>query len=160
MTDHPAPIPDDPAATILGGMPDPTAVSCLEQMALGLPQVDLSTSMFAFGGMASRTIFIPAGTFLTGALTRIDNICAVFGDITVTTDDGPRRLTGFHVLPASAGAKRAGIAHADTWWTTIWRTDQTDAQAIEDEMTVESDQLQTRRPGVEFAKTIELEHAP
>ena len=30
-----------------------------------------------------------------------------------------RRLVGYHVLPSRAGAKRVGLAHADTWWTTV-----------------------------------------
>lgn len=115
-----------------------------------LPQVDLSTSHVVHGGMCARTIVIPAGTILTGALTNADNICVMCGDITVTTDDGPVRLTGFHVLPAQAGFKRAGVTHADTYWTTVWPTSLTDVDAIEDEMTSESGQLQTRRDGITY----------
>lgn len=149
--DTPATTPDNDIAAFLGGMPDPAAVAALERAALQLPQVDLSTTMTVIGGVCARTILIPAGTFLTGALTNIDNVCVMVGDITVTTDEGAMRLTGHHVLPAAAGAKRAGLAHADTYWTTIWRTDLTDPQAIEDEMTGEAGMLQTRRPGIEYA---------
>lgn len=117
----------------------------IEAELMQLPQVQLPTEMFAHGRMASRTIFIPAGVCLTGAETNADNICVVSGDITVTTDEGPKRLTGFHVLPAKAGAKRVGVANADTWWTTIWHTDLTDCTEIENEMTDEADKLMTRR---------------
>lgn len=142
----PAPIDDSHApAALLGGMPSPAAVSALEQHLLDLPQVDVGTTHLVHGGMYARTILIPAGTLLTGALTNQDNVCVVHGDITVTTDEGVQRLTGFHVLPARAGAKRAGVAHADTWWTTLWTTDLTDITEIETVLTDEADLLQTRR---------------
>ncbi len=134
----------DQAQDLVAGMPTPEAVRRMEDILLQMPQIDLRTEQLVHGGMAARTIFIPAGTVLTGALTNIDNLCVAFGDITVTTDDGPKRLTGFNVIPAMAGAKRAGVAHSDTWWVTIHRTDLTDLGAIEDEMTGESHRLQTR----------------
>src|SRR5574343_283307 len=99
----------DTLPTLLTGMPDAEAVRALEHTLADLPQVDL--------------------------LTKQDNVCVVFGDITVTTDEGPQRLTGFHVLPAKAGAKRAGIAHGDTWWTTLMTTEHTEAADIEQQMT-------------------------
>lgn len=132
------------AQQLVAGMPTTEAVRQMEDMLLQLPQIDLHTQQLVHGGMAARTIFIPAGTVLTGALTNLDNLCAAFGDITVTTDDGPVRLTGFNVIPARAGAKRAGVAHSDTWWVTIHRTDLTDLEEIEEEMTGEADRLQTR----------------
>lgn len=122
------------------------AVLRLEKDLLKFPQIYLETSHVVHGGMYVRTIFIPAGTVLTGALTEMDNVCVMYGDITVTVNDGEaRRLTGFHVLSATSGAKRAGVTHADTWWTTIIPTDLTDIEAIENEMTGESSRLQTRK---------------
>lgn len=138
-------------------MASPEAVRELERHMMQLPQVDLSTSHVIHAGMCSRTILIPAGTVLTGALTNMDNLCVMNGDITVTTDDGTVRLTGHHVLPARAGFKRAGFAHADTYWTTVWQTELTDITAIEDEMTSESGLLQTRRDGIEYERTAALE---
>ena len=130
------------------GMPDPETVRAAERVFATLPQVDLATTHLVHAGMYARTIFIPAGTVLTGALTKQDNVCVVFGDITVTTDEGPRRLTGHHVLPARLGAKRAGLAHADTWWTTLMTTEHTEVADIERQMTDEVDLLQTNRLGI------------
>lgn len=155
------PIPhSDDALALLSAMPDPEAVRAVEQRLLDMPQVDLSTEQLAHGGIAARTILIPAGVMLTGAETEIDNVCIICGDITVTTDDGPQRLTGFHVLTAEAGFKRAGFAHADTYWTTVWRTDLTDAERIEDEMTREPHLLQTRRGGITYVEAPQLQEHP
>jgi hypothetical protein len=121
-----------------------TMVATLEEELLQMPQVALDTKMIAHGRMAARTIFIPAGTVLTGVLVNHDNICIVSGDITVTTTDGSKRLTGYHVLPSASGYKRAGVAHADTWWTCLWHTDLTNPIEIENDMTDEAEKLQTR----------------
>lgn len=130
----------------------------LEEQILALPQVDLRTEHSLAGGIYARTIFIPAGTVLTGATHKKDHINIVFGDITVTTDGEPVRLTGHHVLPTKAGNKRAGVAHADTVWTTLVRTDLSDIEAIEDELVIESSRLQTRQtalPPTAGTKTLE-----
>lgn len=130
---------------IVSGLPTVAAVSTLENFLLTFPQTDLGTRSLVHGGMCARTILIPARTILTGALTNLDNVSVVYGDITVTTDEGAQRLTGFHVLPAKAGAKRAGVAHADTYWTMVWPTELTDLEEIENEITTESGKLQTRQ---------------
>ena len=130
---------------VVSNLPTVESVSSLESFLLDLPQTDLGTRNLIHGGMCARTILIPAGTVLTGALTNLDNISVVYGDITVTTDEGAQRLTGFHVLPAKSGAKRAGLAHADTWWAMVWPTELTDIEEIEDEITPESGKLQTRQ---------------
>jgi hypothetical protein len=147
----------DQTIALLGGMPSVEAVRELESHLITLPQVDLGTTHMVHGGMYARTIRIPAGTVLTGALTNCDNICILCGDITVTTDDGPQRLTGYHVIPAKAGAKRVGATHADTWWTTLWPTALTDVDDIENELTDESDLLQTRRSCIEYSTNPFLE---
>ena len=90
------------------------SVRALKAEMLKFPQVDCKTTHVIHGGMYARTIFIPAGTVLTGAKTNVENICILSGDISVSTDEGLKRLVGFTVIPANAGFKRAGFAHADT----------------------------------------------
>jgi len=121
-----------------------------EQACMSIPQVDMQTANLIHGGMYARTIFIPAGTAVTGTLTKLDNVCIVSGDITVTTDEGMQRLIGYHVIPASKGYKRVGYTHSDTYWTTIIKTDAQVVEQAEDEMTDESANLQTRRNGITF----------
>jgi len=125
--------------------PDLERVQQLEAQMLQMPQLELETRHLIHGGMYARTIFLPAGTAAVGALLNLDNICIIAGDMSVTTDDGPVRLTGYHVLSASAGFKRIGYAHTDTYLTTLYPTTLTTVAEIEDEMTDEADRLQTRR---------------
>jgi hypothetical protein len=145
-----------PGGDVGSALDQESSVRALERCLLGMPQVDLQTQMMLHGGMAVRTIRIPAGVALTGAKTKRANLCIVIGDISVTTDLGVVRLTGFHVIPADAGLKRVGYAHADTLWTTVWPTEAACAEDAEDEMTDESEMLQTRRDGIEFVKTMPL----
>lgn len=127
-----------------GGMPAPAYIAQLEQVMLSMPQAVVGITHALHGRMYARTALIPAGTAVTGALSSKDSICIVSGDITVTTDDGPQRITGFRVLSAEKGSKRLGIAHADTWWTAIIQTDAEDIESAEDDMTSESARLQSR----------------
>ena len=119
-------------------------IAAFKKQLAKLPQVEAETAHLIHGDMYARTIFIPAGCALTGVTTKTDNICTVSGDISVTTDSGVVRLTGYHVIPANAGRSRAGFAHANTYWTTFFHTKLNDVEAIEDSVTDESELLQTR----------------
>ena len=123
-----------------------------------LPQVDLNTTHTLSGGMYARTIRIPAGAALTGATHKFDHLDVMQGDISFTLIDGTvKRLTGHHVLATKAGAKRAGYAHSETLWTTICSTQLDDIQAIEKELVVESEELQTRQLELAGTHTYHLE---
>lgn len=150
-------IEQEPAACGLFNARTNDEVIELERHVLAAPQVDLRTEHALCGGVYARTIHIPAGTVLTGALHKKDHINIVIGDITVTTDSGPLRLTGHHVLPVKAGSRRAGFAHADTTWTTVFPTELTDIEAIEDEMTDDSARLQTRQSVIPHTHSYALE---
>lgn len=129
----------------------------LEAEILKVDQVDLGTTHCIGGGFYARTIMVPGGVVLTGATHKKDSMCIVFGDITVTTDSGPVRMTGHNVFHSKAGNKRAGIAHVDTYWTNVWQTELTTIADIEDELAVESDKLQTRNNLVAFNSKREIE---
>lgn len=133
-------------------------VERLEQFVLKAPQIDLKTTHVLSGGVYARTIFIPAGTVLTGATHRKDHVNVLQGDIVVTTDEGMKRLTGHHVLPTRAGMKRAGWALGDTWWTTLIRTDKTNLNEIEADICEEPERLQTRNPEIGCAPVVMLEN--
>lgn len=129
----------------------------LEEMILSAGQVDLQTKHALTGGMYARTIFIAAGTVLTGATHKTDHLNIVCGDISVSTDEGMKRITGYHVITTKAGMKRAGYAHADTVWTTICKTDNTELEEIENELVEEADKLQTRQHQISSNAALQIE---
>ena len=59
----------------------------------------------------------------------------VYGDITVTSDDGKKRLTGFNIFPGKRGKKRAGYAHSETKWITFCSSPEMDDEAYIDHLT-------------------------
>ena len=120
----------------------------LEALISQAPQTQLVTEHALENGMYSRTIFIPAGCVLTGALHKTDHLNVVVGDILVTTDDGVKRITGHKVLQTKAGQKRAGFALMPTIWTTICRTEYKsldDLVKIEDALVEGAQKLQSRQ---------------
>jgi hypothetical protein len=119
-----------------------------EKILSQFPQVDLNTTHALAGEVYSRTIFIPAGTTLTGAIHNKNHINIMCGDITVSTDTGMKRLRGYNVFPTKAGMKRVGYAHADTYWTTVLQTKETELSKIEEDATPEYAKLQTNTLGL------------
>lgn len=112
-----------------------------------LPQVDIETEHVLHAGMYARTITIPAGVALTGALIKVATILIVNGDCDVFMGTRTMRLVGYHVLEAAAQRKGAFYAHKDTHLTMIFPTDAATVQAAEEEFTDEADRLMSRRQG-------------
>ena len=108
-----------------------------EEFALTQEQIELPVEHLFINGMYARKILIPAGTVLTGAVHKWGYVDIMLsGDISVATPDGIKRLTGWNILEGKAGRKRAGFAHEDTHWITVHKTDATDANGIEEVLTV------------------------
>lgn len=120
-------------------------VRLMESMLAELPQVDLETRHIFHGGTYSRTIMIPAGAALTGALLKIPTTLIVSGRATVYIGGKTLELDGYHVLPASIGRKQAFYAHTDTWLTMFCATGAQTLEEIEAEMTDEVDLLSSRK---------------
>lgn len=115
------------------------AVLRLEREIGKLPQVELPIRHFFLksevpvtGGYA-REMTIFAGTALVGRVHKHPCINVISkGDISVTTDNGVKRIQAPYTFVSPAGTKRAGYAHTETIWTTIHLTDETDTEKIED----------------------------
>lgn len=92
---------------------------------------------FFADGVYGRKLVIPAGVLLMGKMQRKANITVqLYGDIEVTTDNGPRRIVGQSVFRAPPMTKRLGWTHAETAWITFHATDQTDILMVEQELIV------------------------
>jgi hypothetical protein len=116
-----------------------------ERHLLALPQTPIETHHVLHGGMYARTILIPAGTALTGALIRVPTVLVIDGDTLVTLGNEPVRLAGYHVLPAAAGRKTAFATIADTHVTMIFPTATRTVEEAEAQFTEEADGLCSRR---------------
>lgn len=137
------------------GLPAPTlppttpaaldVVRAIEERVLAAPQVEIETYHVLHAGVYSRTIMIPAGVVLTGALTKIPTTLTISGDVLVLLGDADQiHIAGYHVLAAAAGRKQAFIARADTWVTMSFKTAARTVEEAEAEFTDEHEHLMSR----------------
>ncbi|MDR1351525.1 MAG: hypothetical protein LBJ59_12265 [Zoogloeaceae bacterium] len=119
-------------------------IRAFEDLLSQLPQADIVTRHVFHAGLYARTITIPAGVVLTGALIRRATLLVFSGHATMLTDDGAKTLRGYHVIPASAGRKQVFLAHADTELTMIFPTDARTVEEAEAEFTDEYERLLSR----------------
>lgn len=121
------------------------AVRNIEAQAAQLPQVALDVDHVLHGGMYARTITIPAGAMITGALIKIPTMLFLAGDASVFTgEEKPKRFVGEHLLLAGAGRKQAFYAHTDTQLTMVFPTQAKTVAEAESEFTDEVDLLSSR----------------
>lgn len=117
----------------------------LENLLAEETQIDLITHHVIHGGVYSRTICIPKGSVLTGALIKIPTTLVVCGKCSVLVGDAIEVLIdGYHVFAASAGRKQAYIAHEDTFITMSFRTSARTVEEAEAEFTDDADRLLSR----------------
>lgn len=84
------------------------------------PQIDIPVHHDFCKGIYARSIIIPAGTMLTGAVHKDECFFLVRnGCILITTDDKPVKAESGFMVMAKAGSKRAGVALVDTLVTTF-----------------------------------------
>jgi hypothetical protein len=92
----------------------------LEAELLQLPQVDMPIDNQFCNGLYARTMHIPAGTVLTGAIHREESFFLVRkGQLIVSTDNGLKTLFPGDMSVSRVGTKRAGVALTDVDVTTF-----------------------------------------
>ena len=122
-------------------------VCALESRVEHLPQTDIGTHHVLHAGLYARSILIPQGTLLTGALVQVATTLIVSGHVSVYLADQVTEIEGYAVLPASAHRKQAFVAHADTHLTMVFATSAQTVADAEDEFTREADRLMSRHSG-------------
>lgn len=122
-------------------------VGRLADVCLRMPQVNIETSHLFHAGMYARTIMIPEGTTLTGALIKIATLLIVSGEVLVYTGDDTVGLRGYNVLAASKNRKQAFYALTDTWMTMMFPSDVSTVADAEMEFTSEPELLMSRKFG-------------
>ena len=92
----------------------------LEQEIYNLPRVEMPVFHDFCAGIYARSLVIPAGTVLTGAIHKDECFFVVrSGSILITTDNGTIKADSGFMSITKPGAKRAGLAIVDTLVTTF-----------------------------------------
>ena len=116
-----------------------------ERVMQAQPQVAIETSHVFHAGTYARTIMIPKGVALTGALIKINTLLIIEGNCVVTIGEHARVLVGYNVIAAEPNRKTAYYAYADTYVTMIFATNAASVEEAEDQFTDEAHRLVTRQ---------------
>lgn len=124
---------------------DVEKVQGLESYLLGIEQVAIQTQHHFHAGLYSRTIRVPAGVMITGALIKIPTLLIVSGHVTVFIGGESIELQGYHIVPGQAGRKQVFLAHADTDLTMTFATQTETVDEAESEFTDQPTALMSRQ---------------
>ncbi len=112
-----------------------------EASARQMPQAEIETTHMLHGGMYARTIKIPAGILLTGALIKIATILIIQGDVRVYIGEKSVNLTGYNVISASANRKQVYLTNSETFITMVFPSKYDNIKDAEKQFTDEVDLL-------------------
>jgi len=108
-------------------------VDRLESFLMALPQVVCRVRHHFAPGMYAREMTIPAGTVVTGAVHKTDNLIVVsMGRLQIVTPDGTKEVKAGDTLLCKAGMKNAVVALEDSRWTNFLAnpTNETDTDKL------------------------------
>ena len=116
----------------LGYMPE---ILRIEKVLLNEVQVDCPVKHYQVDGVYVRSMFIPAGTLLTGKIHNFENI-AILAQGTIRISNGTESyvISAPHVMVDKPGVKRIGYAETDVTFITVHKTVNTEIEAIEKEL--------------------------
>lgn len=108
-------------------------VEALEAAMLSMKQVDCPVRHFFAPGLYAREMSIPAGTVVTGAVHKTENLIVVSkGRLRIVTEDGTREVKAGDTLTCKVGMKNAVVALEDSRWTNFMvnPTNETDTDKL------------------------------
>jgi hypothetical protein len=110
-----------------------------------VPQCELQTEHLFHGGMYARTIRIPSGVVLTGALIKIPTLLILNGYAEILTGENEwAQINGYGVIPGSAGRKQVIITRGPVEMTMLFPTQAKTVEEAEREFTDEWEKLMSR----------------
>lgn len=122
----------------------------VQERLLKEPQVPIRTEHVIHGGMYARTITMPPGTRLIGALIKVPTIVITVGSAKVFVGDGWANVDGYQVLPARAGRKQVFVSRGPFIITMLFPTKAKTVEEAEAEFTDECELLMSRHSDNEF----------
>lgn len=117
----------------------------VESMMKETPQFDLETTHSLFAGIYSRTVRLPAGVMITGALIKIPTVLTIVGDVTLTIGDHVEDVKGFRLFECSPGRKQIMYAKAESYVTMSFASNAKTVEEAEEQFTDEYENLMSRR---------------
>ena len=116
----------------LGTMPE---ILRIEKEILAMPQVELPIEHYQIDGVYVRSMFIPAGTILTGKIHNFESIAILAkGRIRITNGTDSYVISEGHIMVDQPGVKRLGYAETDVIFITVHKTANTEIDDIEKEL--------------------------
>jgi hypothetical protein len=120
-------------------------IVALEEQLIGHEPMDVPTEHVIHAGVYARTIVMPAGMVLTGALMKRATLVIVTGSAEVLAGDEWVELEGYNVIPASAGRKQIFVSRTSVIITMLFPTQARTVEEAEAEFTDEAAALLSRR---------------
>jgi hypothetical protein len=116
----------------LGTMPE---ILRIEKEMREFPSLTLPVEHYQIDGVYVRSLFLPAGTLLTGKIHNFENIAILAqGTIRVSNGTDSYVLTAPHIMVDKPGVKRIGYAETDVTFITVHKTANTEIDDIEKEL--------------------------
>jgi hypothetical protein len=125
--------PSSPAATDM--------VRRFTDVLLQMPQVPFVTEHMLHAGMYTRTVRLPPDTACAAVLIKVPTVLVTMGDALVYSNEEVVEISGFSVLPGSAGRKIAFFTKSDFSMSMVFPTDAKTIDEAEKQFTDEHDQL-------------------
>lgn len=107
----------------------------------GVPMIEGEVINHFSHKVYGRELRIPAGSVIVGEIHKYTNLNVLLeGEMTVVTEDGPKRAGPGFLVVSPPGTKRAAYAHTACRWLTVHGTDEVDVGSIEREFIVHTEQ--------------------
>ena len=105
------------------------ATQALQALLETLPQVYLEPEESLHAGLYVRTVRVPKGTLLTGALIKIPTVLIVAGSMKMTVGDQIEQVDGYRIFEGNAGRKTVFEALEDSVITMCFATNAPDFES-------------------------------
>ena len=121
------------------------ATKAVESALKALPQVELETTHSLHAGIYSRTVRVPEGVMLTGALIKIPTVLTIVGSLTLTIGDHVEDVEGFRLFECAPGRKQVMLARSESYVTMAFASNAKTIEEAEEQFTDEFENLMSRR---------------
>lgn len=116
----------------------------MESKMLAIDQTQLPVHHTLHGGVYTRSMRLPAGVMICGALIKVPTTLIVNGSVTVWANGGSIDVNGYQVLVGAAGRKQLFYANEDTDMTMVCASTATTVDEAERSFTDEWEMLASR----------------